>query len=197
MVFTRNSKNFLFEFVQLIQSFDSTIVLRSTCWCKFSSLLDIVHQSDEFVLNNAENTIGVFRDDTRPMGRPSNDEQQEKTSGLEWGTNSVISSKIRDYQNHQVTMWWPDQETDITEQLIINKIQLLFINQNDINSQIRLLLTMIHPFRLFVFYIAANKICCKPWWLAKWKLCRWKEINLHMELSKLIQPILEFALALK
>ena len=40
----------------------------------------LMHESDKFLLNNSESTVG---DNTKPARRPSNDEQQEKARGLE------------------------------------------------------------------------------------------------------------------
>ena len=42
-----------------------------------------MHESDDFLLENSEVTLGVFGDDVRPSGRPLNDKMKEKTRGLE------------------------------------------------------------------------------------------------------------------
>ena len=44
---------------------------------------ELMYDSDEFNLNNAGVTLGVFGDDTRPGGRPAVDEEKEKSRGLE------------------------------------------------------------------------------------------------------------------
>ena len=54
---------------------------------------ELTHESDEYVLNNAGVTLGVFGDDTRQTGRPSNDEANEKLRGLQMRDNFCESIK--------------------------------------------------------------------------------------------------------